>query len=284
MFTSKTLPVAVAALLASGTLSAADIRPVSLSKSSAGSQTLIFAAPPRETPEEAARIYQPIADYMSKTIGKKIVFKYPRTWGVYRTEMINGRYDIVFDGPHFNGYRAEKLKHNILVKFPEAREFAVIVRKDEKLANTQELAGRTFCAPSPPNLAALVALAQFDNATRQPVLVPSKGWAAVYEGVISGKCMGGVLPVGNLNALDKSSAVKVVFKSPAVPEQAFSAGPRLTPTEQAKLVAALTAPEAAGPTEKLRAAAKSGDRLIAASNQEYAGLGELLKKEWGFYQ
>jgi len=283
MIEPKLLPLAAAALLASGGLYAADIKPSSALKTPAG-ETLIFSAPPRESPEEAARTYQPIADYLSKAIGKRVVYKYPRTWGVYRTEMINDRYDIVFDGPHFNSYRAEKLKHNILVRFPENREFAIIVRKDDKLTAVSDLAGRTFCSPPPPNLATLVALSQFDNAPRQPVIVPAKGWAAVYDGVISGKCNGGVLPTGNLQALDKDGLAKVVFKSQAVPEQAFSAGPRLSSADQNKIVAALTAPEAAGPTERLRAAAKSGDRLVAASNQEYVGLSELLKKEWGFYQ
>ena len=86
--------------------------------------TLVFTAPPRETPEIAQEIYQPLAAYLSRSIGKKIVYRHPGTWGVYRTEMLKGKYDIVFDGPHFNSYRMEKLGHNILVKMPERFEFA----------------------------------------------------------------------------------------------------------------------------------------------------------------
>lgn len=243
----------------------------------------IFSAPPRESPEEAVRVYQPLIDYLSKVTGKRIVLKYPRTWGVYRTEMINGRYDLVFDGPHFNGYRAEKLHHTVLVKLSDAREFVIVARKDEKVTAPADLAGRTFCTQSPPNLAALVALSQFDNPQRQPILVPTKGFDKIYSGVVSGRCAGGVLSTSNLDVLDKDGVLKVLYKSPSMPEQALSAGPRVSAADKAKIVTALTSPEGVVPTEKLRAAAKGGASFLAANNREYAGLGDLLKREWGFY-
>ena len=55
---------------------------------------LIFAASPRETPAEGLEVYQPMLDYLSKAIGKKIVYRHPGTWGVYRTEMVRGAYDL----------------------------------------------------------------------------------------------------------------------------------------------------------------------------------------------
>jgi ABC-type phosphate/phosphonate transport system substrate-binding protein len=135
----------------------------------------------------------------------------------------------------------------------------------------------------PPNLAALVALSQFDDPKKQPVLVPAKGWDKVYSGLMSGRCMGGVFPASNLQVIDKDNAMRVLYKSAPVPEQALSAGPRVSPADQAKIAAALVAPEALEPTEKLRATAKGGDKFISANNAEYAGLARLLKKEWGFY-
>ena len=86
----------------------------------ADSPELVFSAPPRETPTIGNKRYQPIASYLSKVLGRKVVYKHPGTWGAYRTEMLQGDYDIVFDGPHFNSYRAEKMKYNILAKIPVA--------------------------------------------------------------------------------------------------------------------------------------------------------------------
>ena len=245
---------------------------------------LIFTAPPRETPEAAAEVYQPVADYLSKIIGKKVKYKHPGTWGVYRTEMLKGSYDIVFDGPHFNSYRMEKLSHNILAKIPERHEFVAIVRKDKTSIHTvQQMAGRTFCAHAPPNLGTLVLLSQFDNPSRQPVILSTNGWDNIYQGVISGKCAGGVLPLANLKKFDQAGLAKVIFKTAAMPNQAFSAGPRVSLEDQARIAQALASPDAAAATEKLRAVFKVGNSFALAGNQEYQGLAEYLRNEWGYY-
>ncbi|MBI3546300.1 MAG: PhnD/SsuA/transferrin family substrate-binding protein [Gammaproteobacteria bacterium] len=244
---------------------------------------IVFTAPPRESPEEAQEIYQPIAEYLSRTIGKKVIYKNAGTWGVYRTEMLKGSYDLVFDGPHFNSYRMEKLSHNILVKIPERHEFVVIVRKDQAISGLAQMAGRTFCAHAPPNLGTLVLLSQFDNPARQPVILSTNGWDNIYQGVMSGKCMGGVLPMANLKKFDRANAMKVVFKTQAMPNQAFSAGPRISAEDQMKITQALTSVDASAVTAKLRAAYKVGDSFTQANNQEYQGLAEYLRNEWGYY-
>ena len=247
-------------------------------------EVLVFTAPPRETPEAGEEIYQPVATYLSQVIGKKVRYKHPGTWGVYRTEMLKGSYDIIFDGPHFNSYRMEKLSHNILVKIPERHEFTVIVRKDKtSFQNIQQMAGRTFCTHAPPNLGTLVLLGQFDNPSRQPVIINTKGWEQIYEGVISGKCVGGVLPALNLKKYDKTGQTRIVFKTQAMPNQAFSAGPRVSLEDQTRMARALSSPDAAAATEKLRAAYKVGDSFALASNQEYQGLAVYLRNEWGYY-
>jgi ABC-type phosphate/phosphonate transport system substrate-binding protein len=245
--------------------------------------TLVLTSAPRETPEEGELVYKPIADYLSQVTGKRIVYRHPGTWGVYRTEMLNGAYDIVLDGPHFVDYRVQKLQHNLLVKMPEVHEFVVITHKDERVTNVAELAGKTFCSEPPPNLGALVALAQFNDPSRQPMVVPTKGWKGIYDGVAEKRCVGGVLPLANLKKFDTEGAVaKILFKSNGMPNQAFTAGPRVTPEDQTKIIAAMTAPEAAGPTEKLRARFNVGERFVTTSNAEYAGIGQYLKNEFGF--
>lgn len=244
---------------------------------------LVFTSPPRETREEGQKIYGPIAEYLSKAVGKKVVYRHPGTWGAYRSEMLKGNYDIVFDGPHFNSYRAEKLSHNVLAKLPGRHEFVIIVNKNEKFTTVSQMGGRTFCTQAPPNLGALILLSQFDNPVRQPSVLPTEGWDKIYEGVVSGRCTGGILPMAILKKLDKNEAVKVVHKTAAMPNQAFSASPRLSLEEQAKVAAALTAPEAEGPTEKLRTAFKVNEKLLAANNAEYSGIAEYLRSEWGYY-
>ena len=248
-----------------------------------GSGTLVFTAPPRESEEEGKEIYGPVAEYLSKAIGRKVEYRYPGTWGIYRTGMLKGDYDLIFDGPHFCSYRTEKLGHAVLVKIPATLEFSIIVRKDSKYTATQQLAGHQMCSHAPPNLGALVMLNQYDNPVRQPAIHPVKGWDEVYNGVQTGMCDGGVIPTVQLKKFDKKGEMRVLFQSSKIPNQAFSAGPRVSHEEQAKIAQALLAPEATGPTAKLRGAFKVGDHFVAANNQEYNGLAEYLRNEWGYY-
>lgn len=101
---------------------------------------------------------------------------------------------------------------------------------------------------------------------------------------MSGKCTSGILPIANLKKLDAAGAEsKIVWRNRALPNQAFSAGPRLSPEEQEKIAYALVSGEAKSATEKLRAAYRVGDNFALAKNQEYAGVAEYLKNEWGYY-
>jgi len=149
-------------------------------------QELVFSAPPRESATVGSKRYQPVADYLSKVLGRKVVYKHPGTWGAYRTEMLQGDYDIVFDGPHFNSYRAEKMRHNILAKIPVAHQFVIIVHKSNiKTHSVPELAGQTFCTHAPPNLGTLSLLNHFQNPARQPAIVNTQGWKNIY--VVAGR-------------------------------------------------------------------------------------------------
>jgi len=246
-------------------------------------QTLVFTAPPRESAEEGERVYKPIADYLSQVIGKRIAYKHSPTWGVYRTEMLAGNFDLVFDGPHFLDYRAQKLNHHVLAKIPKPLEFVVFVRKDEKASTIADVGGKTFCTQSPPNLGALSLQAQFKDGVAAPVLVPAKGWPNVYDGVSSGTCTGGIMPKGILKKLDEAGVMKVVHVVAPIQNQAFSVSSRISAEDRAKIAAALLAPEAAGPTEALRNSFNVGPEFVVAHNDEYAGAAELLRNEWGFF-
>lgn len=247
-------------------------------------KSLVLTAPPRESAEKGQQQYGPIAEYLSKVTGMKVVYEHPPTWGLYRTEMLNGNYDIIFDGGHFADYRARKLGYQIVAKIPKPQQFGIIVRKDDSISSVDQLAGQTFCSPPPPNQGALHALSQFKDPARQPITVPitSKFWPSVYNGVVAGRCRGGILVMAIFEKLNKDGAAKIVHKTPTQPNQAFSVGPRVSPDVRAKIAAALVAPDAAKATEKLRERFKVGESFVAANNAEYAGLGDLLQNEFGF--
>jgi hypothetical protein len=57
----------------------------------------------------------------------------------------------------------------------------------------------------------------------------------------------------------------------------------VTLEEQAKISAALLAPEADRPLEALRASWKITEKLVATNNQEFVGIADYLKSEYGYY-
>ena len=245
---------------------------------------LVFSAPPRESAEAGTAIYKPIADYLSVALGKPVIYKHSGNWLTYQTEMQKGSFDIVFDGPHFNGWRADKMHHNTLVKIPGDHVFVVVIRKDNtSISELKQLSGRRVCGMASPNLGTLTMLNQFDNPSRQPVLVDTEGWDNIYKGVISGQCVAAVMPLNNLHRYDMGGTfTRVVYRGAALPNQAFSAGPRVTPEDQTKITRALLAKEAAPVTERLRTAFAVDGALLPASKDEYVAMGGMLKDVWGY--
>jgi ABC-type phosphate/phosphonate transport system substrate-binding protein len=246
--------------------------------------TYVFSAPPRESAQAAAEIYGPVAEYLSAVTGKKVVYRQPANWIAYQAEMRKGEYDLVFDGPHFNAWRAANLQHNILVKAPGEHSFVVVVKKDnDKVRDLKQLTGRGICGMSPPSLGTLTVLNEFDNPMRQPLIVSTDSWNNIYSGMQSGRCTAAILPARNLARLDpQGAATRVVFRAKAYPNQAFSASPRIAPEDQVKIARALAAPEARTATAKLRDAyALNGDFLPTAKG-EYTGVASILKDTWGY--
>lgn len=247
-------------------------------------EALVFSAPPHETEAEALRTYRPIAEYLTRVIGKKIVFHYPKDWLTYQKEMQHGSYDLVFDGPHFNSWRISNLQHNTLVKLTDEYLFVVVVRKDDRITNLKQLAGLRICGMTPPDFGTLAVLGQFDNPMRQPVIVNTLGSTKVYEGVaIEKQCNAGILPAANLKKYnDSANLLRAIYMTQPIPNQAFSAGPRISRDDQARIAAALVSPEASRVVSRLMAAYGADKGLAYAKKEDYAGLDVYLKDTWGY--
>jgi len=243
----------------------------------------VFSAPPRESAAAAAEIYGPIAEYLSRATGKQVVFHRSPNWIAYQAEMRRGDYDLVFDGPHFNGWRASHLQHNILAKAPGDHSFVVAVKTNSKTTDLRQLTGRAICGMSPPNLGTLTVLREFDNPMRQPVIRNTQGWDQIYADMQAGRCAAAILPTRNLAKYDPAgSHARAIFRARSFPSQAISAGPRVSAVDQAAIVRALTSPAARTATLKLRDAYALNGDFQPASKDEYLGMARVLKDTWGY--
>jgi ABC-type phosphate/phosphonate transport system substrate-binding protein len=250
-------------------------------------EALVLAAPPRDNAEEGVKRFGPFADYLSKVLGRKVVYSNPSTWGGYQSDMQRGVYDLVFDGPHFVSWRIAKTRHNVLVKLPGEPLLVVafVRQKNSRTRELKQLAGQTVCAHAPPNLGTLMLLSLFDNPSRQPSIVVKEGFGNIYQGVIDGKCVAGIVPKKNLLKKDKdSSQTRVIYEHAPFPEQALTAGPRLSAAEQVKVAEALITPEATSALASFREAYGYSGSLVRTGNAEYAGYDAYLKSVPGFFR
>lgn len=248
------------------------------------SKPLTLSAPPRGSEEEGRARFQPIAEHLSSVLGRKVVYRHPGTWGAYQAAMQAGELDIVFDGAHFVSWRINRTGHTAMLRLPGEFVYTAFVRKDEpRFHSLNDLNGRRFCAHAPPNLGTLIMYDAFPNPARQPALVLTTGYKNIYEAVLAGKCEAGMLPTSYLKKFDpQGERMRVVYTTKSMPEQAWTAGPRVSTAEREKIVEALQSPNA---REALRLFVKTYglDRdMVRASNAEYAGLERFLAGLTGF--
>ncbi|MEK9134010.1 MAG: PhnD/SsuA/transferrin family substrate-binding protein, partial [Pseudomonadota bacterium] len=155
---------------------------------------------------------------------------------------------------------------------------------DDRITNLKQLAGLRICGMTPPDFGTLAVLGQFDNPVRQPIIVNTLGSTKVYEGVaIEKHCNAGILPSASVKKFnDSANLLRAIYMTQPIPNQAFSAGPRISREDQARIAAALVSPEASRVVSRLIAASGADQGLAFASKSDYTGLDVYLKDSWGY--
>ncbi len=258
---------------------------------SAFSATLIFTAPPRETVEAGTKIYAPIANYLSKLLGKKVTYVHPKNWFNYQREMRKDKYDIILDGPHFASWRIAHLGHEALVKLPGKLRFLLLVDKNNpELDHADKLIGKNICAISPPHLSVLAILDNYRNPVRQPVIKGIKGgMGKVFKSYKSKKkkCHALVLRDVFLKKKikkDEQDKLRVVYSSVTMPNQAITVSKRVTQEEKNKIKFELTVGEGVASTQGvIKRFAGKAKSFIPVKAKEYDGYNMLLEGViWGW--
>lgn len=253
---------------------------------SALAQDLIFTAPPREKPDAGAKLYGPLADYFSKVLKTKVVYQHPGNWLNYQRNMRDGKYDIVFDGPHFASWRQAHLKHDMLVKLPGTLEFFLLADVDDKSVNSpDDLIGQRICGISPPNLSTLSVLDYYRNPVRQPVIKGVRGgMGGVYKTFSKGNsgCKALVLRTTFYKKKlkdEQRNGLKLIYSSRPLPNQVISAGPRISNIDKGRLAKGLISGEGAQAASGVvkRFGGKKAKSFVYANNDEYRGHNQLLE-------
>jgi len=251
---------------------------------------LIFTAPPRNDKKDN-ETYGPIIDYLGDTLQRKIEYRKPSGWGDYTKAMINDVADIVFDGPHFNAWRMNKLGHRIIVRLPQQQVWKIIVGKNSAFKNIDELTGQKACLQGATNYGKLKFMQFFPNALRLPQEIQISSRQDGYNAVINGTCATTILTEAELNKYNKKykqanknnePPVRVLLTTKPSPNQAFSVSARLSRAEQDKIQTALLSPQGQLAMSVLRDRYAGNKELVAANQVDYLDIDDVLAGSYPF--
>lgn len=245
----------------------------------------IFSAAPTENVEKALAQYRPLVDYLSKQAGVAIRIEIASNYTEYSLGLIENRYDITFDGPHFTAWRIKRFNHHVLARFPGDSRFVVLVREDAGITKISKLAGKRVCSLGPPNFTTMAFLDLFADPASTPVIVNVKEFGDAVVCAQQGKGVAAVTRDRFWLKLpdEKKSGLRVLYHSPDPwPERAFSASDRMDAGTREKLQAAFLSPEATIAGAALLKNFKL-DKFISATNKDYQGFERLLRHIWGFH-
>lgn len=247
-------------------------------------QNLILSAPPRETPNQGYKLYAPLAEHIGKLLGVEVKYTHSKHWLRYQSDIKKRKYDIVFDGPHLASWRIKHLKHKPLVKLPGTLGFYMLALSDNKKIKTPEdLVYKKVCAIPPPNLTSVILLQRLNDPVREPIILSIKGgMGKIFKALLDGKCEGAVVRDTYYKKIlsdEERANVKIIYKSPAFPNQVITASDRISEDDQQKIIASLTTGdgiEVMTPIVK-RFGGKKVKSFIKADTSEYDGYFSFLE-------
>jgi ABC-type phosphate/phosphonate transport system substrate-binding protein len=248
---------------------------------------IVFTAPPRENPDTAKALYGPIAEKLSSLLGENVIYQAPKGWADYAKNMRDGRYDIVFDGPHFAAWRLKNLKHVPVAALPGSLDFYIIARHDDDfIKNTRNLVGQKICALPSPHLSTDLVYDLFPNPVLLPVIYEIKGGIMqAYNAFKDGKCRATIIRAEQYHRLPKSDqqSVKIVTKTRSLPNQTVTVSQRLQ-DNASQIAGFFTSQDGSLTAEKLLSRfSKNNKRFQKTDSDKYAGAEDILEGVvWGW--
>ena len=249
----------------------------------AADQPLIFATAPTHSTDKTLEIYQPVIDYLRQKTGQEIIIQTAATFTDYNNNIQNNSYQIVFDGPHYVGWRVDKFGHVPIARLPGQIKIAVVIKKDSKIGQLEQLVGKRVCTFPSPNMLTMAFLENFPNPIRQPVLVPAQGFKGLEQCLNRDDVVGAVIRDKMWGKMANKDNLAIMFiTDKTYPERTFSVSSDVDLETRRNITYALLSDEGQQHLKKVFTTFKK-DRLIPAKPEEYTNLGNLLKPVWGFY-
>lgn len=241
------------------------------------SAELILSAPPRESIDAGKKLYEPLAESLSKLTGEKVVYQHPVDWHNYQKRLQNDEFDIVFDGPHFAAWRVSSLKAKPLVRLPGNLRFVLVILDEEKdITEPKHLIGKAVCTLPSPNLGALTLYSMFPNPVIQPDFRQvSGGFNQVTKKLLAGECRGAILRSSFFYKKlpdEQREFIRVLKESAPIINQGITVSARVGQVARSKMLKALTTSKGKQAMRPiLDRFAHKANAFVPARKEEYVG-------------
>lgn len=239
---------------------------------------LTLAVHPVLPTKQTVAIYQPLADYLSQATGHTIRLETTNNFLVHWQKMKRGNFDLILDGPHFTGYRVQKMGYTALAKLPEVVSYTLVAHEDLFVLEPRDLIGKTIATLPSPGLGALRLADLYPNPMRQPRIVEADNSVAAAEKVLDGQAAAAIIPAP---LVGRFPTLVTVTTTEQVPAPAISASSKVEPSVQQAIKKALL--EAANhPVGQKALEAVNTTAFEPGDNATYAPYAELLQEVWGY--
>lgn len=236
---------------------------------------------PQQSPFEMMRKWTPVAEYLEKATGEKVVLKIERSINEFEKVLYCGGYDIAYMSPYHYIVVAKNSAYVAQVRAKKNIVGILVVNKNSGITDVTMTKGKVFLFPAPYAFAATL-LTKYEllknygiNIQVQNNFLYVNSHDSVYKGVARGvgDVGGGIeRTFSNLKDKEAKDSLTILYKTQAYPSHPFAYKTSLPQTLKEKFTKAFLKM----PKELLNSL--SMDAIIKTNDAEYDVVREISKK------
>lgn len=244
---------------------------------------IVLAIQPVLSEGQTRKAFLPLAQYLGKVTGKKIIVVTRPNFMSYWSKMVAGQKNIIyFDAAHFTAFRARKQGYHVLAKIPDSVSYTLVVRDADMVFDPSELIAKRIATLGSPSIGAARLGSMFPNPTRQPIIVEVENSQKGIQMLLDNQVYAAIIPTPIVSqAMVEGVAISVVSTTEPIPHIALSASPDIDPVTVEKIRRALITAQTQE-SGKMMLKKIGFPRFNPADNKIYAGQDNVLKDYWGY--
>lgn len=243
--------------------------------------TYRLAVEPAYPPDQAAEVYKPLIDYLSRSTGHRFELVLVRDYHAYWRELRdNAPVDFAFDEAHFVDFRIQFHGFAPVARTAEPTIYALIAQPDYEDQGIRVLIGQPVaCMPAPSLGFALLAGMYQDNPLAQPsVRSEAASWRDGAQMIFAGEVEGAMVPI---HVAEEFYNLPTLARTEPLPGRAVTASPKV-PAEVVSALAEALASLHEDPDLYDVLAELGATRFEPATAAEYAGKEKMLSGFYGY--